>query len=384
MRKLVVKAVALSIFGLGMLLPSLQAAKTNVLYKDQVAVIMYHHVDDDAKSAGTITTKLFEDQLTYLKNKGYQFITLQQFRDYMQGAKVPHNAVLVTFDDGYESFYVNAYPILKHMRIPAVNFVITGDLENPLASYIPSLSKDEIVEMTTDTNFIDAQCHSNSFHYKLPDGSAALLGRIVTDGKKETEEQYKQRVLGDTQACVAKLGELYPGPIDAYAYPFGFYDNKTIDYIGQGGMKYAFTIVPEMATRDEDPMQIPRINAGNSAVTPEVLDSSIMRRIVAPAPSSQEVPLADTMNQLGGKATAAADGTVTIQYQSGQWTGTANANKLTARAGGKTIALQKPLVLKNNKVFIALKDLETVIGAQIVYNPTVQSFSVRQTPAAKK
>ncbi len=43
----------------------------------------------------------------------------------MEGATVPSNAVLVTFDDGYQSFYTAAYPILKSLRIPAVNFVIT-------------------------------------------------------------------------------------------------------------------------------------------------------------------------------------------------------------------------------------------------------------------
>ncbi|MFE5318828.1 polysaccharide deacetylase family protein [Paenibacillus sp. NPDC056579] len=381
MSKLVTKALALCILGLTVILPSLQAAKTNVLYKDQVAVIMYHHVDDDAKSGGTITTKLFEDQLTYLKSKGYQFITLRQFKDFMQGASVPHNAVLVTFDDGYESFYINAYPILKSMRIPAVNFVITNDLENPLASYIPSLSRDEIVEMTSDTNFIDAQCHTNNFHYKLPDGSPALIGRMVTNGKKETDEEYKQRVIGDTQACVAKLSELYPEPIDSYAYPFGYFDARAIDYVGQGGMKYAFTIVPEMATRDIDPMQIPRINAGNSMITPEVLHNSILRRIVAASNPSAEVPLAETLSQLGGKATVSG-GAVTILYGSAQWQGKVNGAGLTN--GTATVTLQKPLYTKNNKVLIGIKDLETVIGAQIVYNPTVQSYAVRQSPAVKK
>ncbi|OXM84288.1 polysaccharide deacetylase family protein [Paenibacillus rigui] len=384
MNKLTLKAVILSVIGLGLLLPSLDAAKSNVLYKDQVAVIMYHHVDDDAKSGGTITTKLFQDQLTLLKKKGYQFITLRQFKDYMQGASVPNNAVLVTFDDGYESFYVNAYPILKSMRIPAVNFVITNDLENPLASYIPSMSRDDIIEMTSDTNFIDAQCHTHNFHYKLPDGNAALIGRMVNNGKRETDEEYKQRVITDTQACVAKLAELYPEPIDSYAYPYGIYDKTSIGYIHEGGMNYAFTVVPEMVTRQLDPMQLPRINAGNSAISPEGLDTSIMRRVVAPNPPSTEVPLIETMNQLGGKAALSSGGHVSIQYQTLQWSGSVNSSKLTSLSAKPPISIQKPLYMKNNKLYIALKDLETVIGSQIVYNPNVQSFSVQQSPTVKK
>ncbi|TVY07441.1 polysaccharide deacetylase family protein [Paenibacillus cremeus] len=381
MRNLILKALALTLIGLSTLLPSLNAAKGNLLYKDQVAVIMYHHIDDDAKSAGTITTQLFHDQLTLLKSKGYQFITLKQFKAYMAGASVPNNAVLVTFDDGYESFYVNAYPILKSMRIPAVNFVITGDLENPLASYVPSMSRDEIIEMTSDTNFIDAQCHTNNFHYTLPDGSPALLGRFVTNGHKETDEEYKNRVVSDTETCVSKLNELYSEPVDSYAYPYGFFDKTAVSYVMQGGIKYAFTVVPEMATRQVDLMQIPRINAGNIAVSPEVLHNSILRRIVAPVAPGTELKLGETMSQLGGQAQLAHD-KVSIQYQKISWTGTVNSTQLTS-PDGRTLTLEKPITLKSSQLYIQLKDLEKVIGSQIVYNPTVQSYSVRQTPAAK-
>ncbi|UUZ93350.1 polysaccharide deacetylase family protein [Paenibacillus sp. P25] len=383
MRKLLPKAATLTLLGLCLLLPSLNAAKSPFLYKDQVAVIMYHHIDDDAKSSGTITTKLFKDQLNYLLAKGYQFITLNQFKAFMKGAAVPSNAVLVTFDDGYESFYTNAYPVLKELRIPSVNFVITGDLENPLASYVPSMSRDEIIEMTSDTNFIDAQCHTNDFHYKAPDGNAALLGRMTLNGKREDDAEYKQRVVSDTQACVAKLSELYSEPVDSYAYPYGIYDKTAVSYVQEGGIRYAFTVVPEMATRQMDPMQLPRINAGNSAITPEGLQNSIQRRIVALTPLPGEVPLADTLSQLGGRAASEAGGKVTLQYQQSVWTGAVGGARLTS-PDGKVLELQKPLYLKSKKIFIVLKDLEQAIGAHIVYNPSVQSFSVQQTPLAAK
>ncbi|CAG7650710.1 hypothetical protein PAESOLCIP111_06157 [Paenibacillus solanacearum] len=379
MRNLVIKAIALTLIGLCFTVPSLLAAKGTVMYKDQVAIIMYHHIDDDAQSPGTIRTKLFQDQLVYLKSKGYQFITLKQFKSYMAGGSVPNNAVLVTFDDGYESFYINAYPILKRMRIPAVNFVITGDLENPLASYIPSLSKDEIIEMTSDTNFIDAQCHTNNMHYTLADGNPPLIGRMTVSGRKETDEEYKQRIVGDTKACASALSELYSEPIDAYAYPYGIYDKQSMGYVVQGGMKYGFTVVPEMVTRDIDPMQLPRINAGNIAISPEGLHNSILRRIVAPPAS--EVPLVETMSQIGGKATVSGE-KVQLQYKQLLWSGTENGAALTA-ADGTALTLRKPLALKSNKMYITLKDLEQAFGVQIVYNPTVQSFTVRQSPAAK-
>jgi hypothetical protein len=112
------------------------------------------------------------------------------------------------------------------------------------------------------------------------------------------------------------------------------------------------------------------------------LENSIKRRVVAVNRPYNEVPLIETMVQLGGKAALGTGGNVTLQYQNNQWTGSVNSLRMTG--GGKTIDLKKPLMLKNNKVYIGIDELETVIGVQIVYNPTVQSFSVRQTPTVKK
>jgi poly-beta-1,6-N-acetyl-D-glucosamine N-deacetylase len=267
----------ITIIGLSLLMTPLSASERVVTYQNQVAVLMYHHVHDTDKSSGTVTTKLFRDQLQYLRDKGYHFISLNDFRQFMNGASVPNNAVLVTFDDGYQSFYTNAYPVLKSMQIPAVNFIITNALANPLSTYIPSMSKEQISAMTHESPFIDAQCHTDSLHNKLPSGKAAIVGRM----DQETEEAYKQRVIQDTTACREKLIPLYDGPIDSLAYPYGISSKLATQLISQAGIKYAFTITPEMATRSNDPLLIPRINAGSPGITPEVLLHTIQRRIVS-------------------------------------------------------------------------------------------------------
>lgn len=148
-----------------------------------------------------------------------------------------------------------------------MNFAITGDLDNPLASYIPSMSREEIIEMTHDTNFIDIQCHTDKLHYKMADGSAALIGLDNAGARKETEAEYKQRILNDTKTCVQKISELYPEPVDSFAYPFGIFTPLATSLLMQSGIKYAFTVTPDMTTRGTDIMQIPRINAGNPSIT---------------------------------------------------------------------------------------------------------------------
>jgi peptidoglycan/xylan/chitin deacetylase (PgdA/CDA1 family) len=273
----------LVIIGISLIPSPLQAKKNpDIYYQDQVAVLMYHHINDEFTSDYTITTKLFRNQIQMLIDRGYHFISLSDFKQFMEGATVPANAVLITFDDGYQSFYTHAYPLLRDLHIPAVNFVITGALADPLASYIPSLSKEQITEMTHHTNFIDAQCHTDSLHEKLPSGKTALVGRIEKDGHIESEEAYKQRILGDITTCRQKLSQLYERPIDSLAYPYGISDPLARQLAHQAGIQYAFTINPEMATFDSDPLQIPRINAGSPNITPELLNRTIQQRIVAP------------------------------------------------------------------------------------------------------
>jgi peptidoglycan/xylan/chitin deacetylase (PgdA/CDA1 family) len=249
--------------------------KNEARYANQVAVLMYHHIHDEDSSSSTITTQLFHDQLQYLKNNGHHFISMVEFKQFMGGATVPDNAVMVTFDDGYESFYTNAFPVLKQLQIPAVNFIITGTLDRPLDDTPPKLSREQLIEMTTSSSLFDAQCHTNAFHDKRENGEALLL-----KDSSESDQEYTARMTADTQACIANVKQVNPREIDALAYPYGIYDNQTARVVRGAGIRYAFTIEPLMAVRSENPMKIPRINAGNPSISPEGLNSMIAKKIV--------------------------------------------------------------------------------------------------------
>ncbi|MCS7463123.1 polysaccharide deacetylase family protein [Paenibacillus doosanensis] len=249
-------------------------------YTDKVAVIAYHHIDDDIVGDVTISSRLFRDQLTDLLERGYHFITLSQFKAFLAGGPVPPNAVLVTFDDGYQSFYTRAYPILQELNIPAVNFVITKDLEQPLMSHIPSLSKDQIKQMTRENQGIDVQCHTDSLHDRAPNGGALFTTRLTDSaGVEETQAQFEQRIIDDTELCRSKLESIYSRPVDSFAFPFGIYDAKSAQLLNKAGIRYAYTTVSGLTERGTDPMQIPRINAGSPFVRANSLNNLILKRL---------------------------------------------------------------------------------------------------------
>lgn len=379
MYKRIAISLLVSLIGLTLLLTPLQAKRSETIYyQDQVAVLMYHHIHDKDTSSSTITSTLFQNQLNTLLSNGYHFISLDEFKMYMAGATVPSNAVLVTFDDGYQSFYTGAYPILKSLRIPAVNFVITTDLADPLASYIPSMSKDQISEMTHATNFIDIGCHTDNLHHKNPNGEAALVGKL--DG--ENDDAYRQRVSADAGACVGKLAPLTDKPLDTMAYPYGIVSPEATELVAKAGIRYAFTISPEMATRNSDHMLIPRINAGSPNITPELLLRSIQRRVTAqPGDEPVRVDAAAAAAQLGGSSSTEG-GVLRLRLGDAAFTVGVNA-KTATRGDGTRVRLGQPVMREHGQVTIALDDLQALIGKPLVYTPATGKVAVRVAPSVK-
>lgn len=249
----------------------------STLYSGKVAILMWHHIDPVKRGADIITPAQFAAQLDYLRSKGIHFITLQQFRDYKaRGAAVPDNAALVTFDDGYESFYKYAYPILKQRSIGGVCFVITGDMRPNAHVYIPHMTAAEISAMVKDDPQIEVQAHTDALHYKVDRRHDGLTARLVSKGVEETPAQYRQRIEADTERCVHTLQRLNLRPIDTFAYPYGLSNETAEQVLEQAGIRFAFTVVPGLVAPDTNPMLMPRINGGSPSVAPQALYAAIV------------------------------------------------------------------------------------------------------------
>jgi peptidoglycan/xylan/chitin deacetylase (PgdA/CDA1 family) len=348
-------------------------------YEDQIAVLLYHHIDDQAQSGGTITTALFREQLSHLKQQGFQFITFQQFKRFMEGGEVPDNAVLVTFDDGYSSFYTNAYPVLKQLSVPAVHFIITKDLENPHHSRIPSLSKDQIMEMTGAGDFIEVQTHTNNLHNKQSE-KAYLTTRLkmegkAAEGKTEEDAAYRDRIVADIQTSVDKLKPLQINEIDALAYPFGIYHKQATELVKQAGIRYAFTVQPGILERDMDPYQIPRINAGGPWITPDMLMEKIQSQVMSFDEPLKILPLRNVMEQIGGSVQKNADNQLELYLGKEKWKLISPTEAV--HSDGKKVTFSKPLKTKNKRTCIDYADFQKLYGDFAVYDANTRRFLLK-------
>ena len=71
--------------------------------------------------------KDFKEHIKMIKDRGIKFINPSNFEDELNNNKLERK-VLLTIDDGYESFYNNAWPILKDSQIPFILFVSTREV----------------------------------------------------------------------------------------------------------------------------------------------------------------------------------------------------------------------------------------------------------------
>lgn len=94
-------------------------------------ILMYHHVTDrDEVFLPQVTARVFGEQMEYLKRE-YRVRGLDELVEMIKrGEEIPARSVAITFDDGYEDIYRNAFPVLKKYDLPATVFVSTGFIDD--------------------------------------------------------------------------------------------------------------------------------------------------------------------------------------------------------------------------------------------------------------
>lgn len=108
----------------------------------QVPILMYHSVSDyRAWLWGHLTcpVNVFEDQLRALAEAGFHTVSLSEvYAHHAEGAPLPSNPIVLTFDDGYLDNWVYAYPLLKRYGFKGTIFA-SPDFVDPTSEPRPTL-----------------------------------------------------------------------------------------------------------------------------------------------------------------------------------------------------------------------------------------------------
>ena len=191
------------------------------VYQVRFGILMYHHIDYKNKRL-SVKPENLDKQIKYLLDSGYHFVKLSEaFKAFASSTSstYPNDKTLVlTFDDGYRDFYLNAYPILKKYNVPGSLYIINQDIgKRGNVTW-------EMIRQIHDEKLVEIGVHTVN-HLPL--------------GKVKPETAYYQ---------MAKSKELLEAglkdKVDTIVYPFGSFNNsvkkqaKDIGFIGAASVYF--------------------------------------------------------------------------------------------------------------------------------------------------
>jgi len=207
-------------------------------------ILTYHSIDEAGTAVSTPRWQ-FEAQMIYLRDRGHQVSSLRPLLDYLRnGTAIPDHTVFLTFDDGVESTYSEAFPVLQGLGFQATVFLASGCVGQKAEWYVDAgipaqrmLNWEQIGEMLAGG--IDFQAHSCS-HPHLTRIDPEVAEREIRQSREVIEE---------------KTGR----SVGLFAYPFGEYNLALARLVEHIGLIGAVTTDVGLFRPAMDPYQIKRM-----------------------------------------------------------------------------------------------------------------------------
>ncbi|EPT9395730.1 poly-beta-1,6-N-acetyl-D-glucosamine N-deacetylase PgaB [Enterobacter hormaechei] len=263
--------------------PQLEASKP--WPENQFLVLAYHDVEDDAADQRylSVRTSALNEQISWLLHNGYHAISVQDILDAHEGKKaLPPKAVLLSFDDGYSSFYTRVWPLLQAWNVPALwapvgSWVATpanqkvnfGGLMTPRDRFATW----DMVRELSQSPLIEIGSHTWASHYGIPanpQGSRepAIASRFYDNatGHYETDEHFNQRIAADVRKVTDKITQVTGKAPRAWVWPYGAANGTSLAIAQKQGYQLAFTLEDGLGNV-RDLGNIPRLLiAGNPSI----------------------------------------------------------------------------------------------------------------------
>tara|TARA_B100000900_G_C20513204_1_gene688911 strand:+ start:139 stop:1194 length:1056 start_codon:yes stop_codon:yes gene_type:complete len=196
-----------------------------------IVSLMYHRFEENKYPSTNIKINEFRKHIEIIEQNNIKFINPKHFEDELKNNKT-HRKILLTIDDGFLSFYENAWPILKEKKIPFILFVSTREV-----GAFNYMSWEQILEISKE-NFVEIGNHSHTHEY-LAD---------------ESNELIKEDIEKSISIFKKKMGK----NSDFFSYPFGEYSNDFKNIIKSFGFKYAFGQHSGVIDETKDFYEFPR------------------------------------------------------------------------------------------------------------------------------
>ena len=191
---------------------------------------MYHRFNENKYPSTNIKMEVFKEQIKIIKDLNYNFNDPNFFVNNFDKPK-NKKEILITIDDGFKSFYKEAWPFLKKNKIPFILFVSTEPVgKNGYMNW------EEIKEIeNSDLGIIGH--HSHTHEYLIDMDNSDFINDIETASK----------IFKNQFGYVPEI----------FSYPFGEYSKFMKDYISQN-FKIAFGQHSGVIDINKDKFELPR------------------------------------------------------------------------------------------------------------------------------
>lgn len=249
--------------------------------RNHYLVLAYHDVEDQDPDQTylSVRTDHLVEQFSWLRDNGYQPVSVTQIlaaRD--GGPALPDQAVLLSFDDGYRSFYTRVMPLLRAFQWPAVLAPVGAWLDAPaeqLVDYGGQLTErerfltwDQIAEISR-SGLVEIGAHTDAMHFGVianPQGNQqpAAAARIYDpkSGRYESDEAYERRLRQDIGSITEKVKRVTGKSPRVWVWPYGEVSGTALNVVAQHGYEMALTLNNRLASVD-DLMNMPRLLIAN-------------------------------------------------------------------------------------------------------------------------
>jgi peptidoglycan/xylan/chitin deacetylase (PgdA/CDA1 family) len=182
----------------------------------EIPIIMYHHISSDCNGSKLVyvSPQSFKKQMDFIARHRYKIMPLEDIVEALSKDKrLPRKTIAITFDDGAEDIYKNAFPVLKRYGFPATIFMISGYIGTQ--NYLSLKQLKEMQEYG-----IDIESHTQHHPY-LPKATDQQIIREIFYSKRDLEK---------------KLGS----KVALFCYPAGGRNPRIIELVKEAGYRGAF------------------------------------------------------------------------------------------------------------------------------------------------
>ena len=224
---------------------------SNICSRNANAIVNYHSVSDEQIALfGNISPMRFQRDIEFFDT----YFEIVDLPEVIEDSHTGTKKIAITFDDGYQNFFTNAWPILNEWNAPATLFI------NP--SFIGGENKAEIINAHSLSTVYSDMMLNHEQIATLAETDLISIGNHTSTHANLTTLSDPEAI--ETEICGGKdeIETEFGIPVNRFSYPYGSHSDAAIETVRQSH-KYGVGTNSGILSGAVDRHRLPRIGGHN-------------------------------------------------------------------------------------------------------------------------